>query len=445
MSCKKNVAEANESAAKVLIVDDDPDLLHLLDLRLSVAGYQVIQASSGAQALTALQRELPQVVITDLRMEGMDGHALLANVQAIAPGIPVIMLTAHGSIPEAVAATQRGAFGFMTKPFDGKEVLALVAAALKVSPVVTPEAVGGEWRSAVIGSSPVMEVLLRDALQLAGHEDALLILGASGAGKEVLARAIWQASARANGPFVPVNCAAPHDVTAMSAKQPLAIWDDLLLKAKDGVLFLDDIAALSPVLQGELAKLLLSGNWVGSARLHTANVRVIAAALPTLERDTKDGLVRADLFYHLSAHKLVVPTLAERREDIPELITYFLRQAGSKHSFSPEALASLQAAAWPGNVRQLHSLVKQCLQVSAAPVISRSVVQRALGDTNLRDMSAFDDARRVFERDYLVGLLEATQGNVARAARTAERNRSDFYKLLARHELDPADFKSRQR
>ena len=426
----------------MLIVDDDPDLLHLLELRLTVAGYAVIRAASGLEAIEQFRRERPQVVITDIRMEGMDGHALFASLHEVSPGIPVIMLTAHGSIPEAVAATQSGVFSFITKPFDGKELLARVAAALMLSPVVSAPGGNEQWRAGFVGQSPLTETLLREAFRLAGHEEPMLLIGMAGTGKQCLAQAIARASSRAKGPFVSMHCAAAVDAGALLNAKSVTRWSAWLRDACGGVLYLDDLAALPPVWQAELAQLVQSAGWPGKTPLREANVRLIAAALPGLERELKEGRVRPDLYYYFAANKLVIPGLAERCDDIPALVAHFLALLDSDRRFSPDAMQLLKEAAWPGGVRQLDTLVAHCAKSSVTPIIPLSLVQRALGESTQRQMGAFDNARRSFERDYLISLLEATHGNVARAARIAERNRSDFYKLLARHELDPLDFKA---
>ena len=424
---------------RILVVDDDPDLLHLISLRLSVAGYEVIQAESGEQALQRVHEAHPQAVITDLRMEGMDGHALFARLHAETPSLPVIILTAHGTIPDAVAATQRGVFGFLTKPFDGKELLERVAAAVAVSPPVAAEDGGSAWRRALVSTSPVMDELLRQARRLADDPRPLLILGPDGSGKASLAAAIHQASERATKAFVIISSSVLETEQVEAALTP---GSRVLNEAQGGTLFVDELSLLSGVAQARLLSLLhvhhdLFGRTRGMAKMP----RIIASSKQPLDRVVRDNRLRGDLYYQISAASLRVPSLAERAEDIPLLVAHFLEQHGTPTSFSPEAMTLIQESNWPGNVRQLESVVEQALRLSVTPVIPASLVQRLLGEASAAHIAGFDEERRAFEKEYLERLLKLTAGNVARAARIAERNRTEFYKLLARHGIDPASFK----
>jgi two-component system response regulator GlrR len=430
---------------RILVVDDDPDLLHLIGIRLSVAGYAVTQASSGEEALERFHADHPQAVITDLRMDGMDGHALFARLHAEAPSLPVIILTAHGTIPDAVAATQRGVFSFLTKPFEGKELLERVAAAVSLSPGVLPAGEDGRWRERIISSSVVMDELLRQARRAADDPGPMLIAGPPGAGKATLARAVHDVSPRGKKAFVTVPCGVlpPGDLEKQLFGAATATGGGAMLKSADGgTLFIDEVGALSPVAQARLLPLVRGLDEVFSrSRSGLPDVRVVAASALPLERAIRDGSFRPDLYYALAATTLRVPSLAERPEDIPGLVAHFVERHGGSRRLSPEALALMQEASWPGNVRQLENVVEQALRLSVTPLAPASLVQRLLRDELEQDMAGFDEARRAFEREYLQQLLQTTGGNVARAARIAQRNRTEFYKLLARHKLDPASFK----
>lgn len=429
------------SAAKILVVDDDPDLLHLIGVRLSVAGYGVTLAASGEEALALFHSERPQVVITDLRMEGMDGHALFARIHAEAPTVPVIILTAHGTIPDAVAATQRGVFSFLTKPFDGRELVERVGQAVAMSPPVLAQAEAGSWRAEIVSTSLVMDELLRQARRVADERGPLLILGPAGAGKKTLARAIHQAGGRGDAPFITVPCGTlPED---QLNEQLFGGAGSLIAAADRGTLFLDEVECLPLLAQAKLLPLVRSGEDIfGRSRSGMPDVRVVAASSMPLDRQIREGVFRADLYYLLASTTLKMPALAEHSGDIPALVSHFVeRQPGEPRRFSPEAMAALQEAQWPGNVQQLETVVAQAVRLSVTPVVPVSLVGRLLREEQERDMGAFDEARRAFEYDYLVQLLQTTGGNVARAARVAQRNRTEFYKLLARHGLDPASFK----
>lgn len=234
---------AVETTARILVVDDDPDLLDLIGMRLTAAGYEVALAPSGAAALEIFQTERPRAVVTDLRMDGMDGHALFDRLHAEAPSVPVIILTAHGTIPDAVAATQRGVFGFLTKPFDGKELLARVAEAVALSPSIVMADGEAAWRADIVSSSPAMDELLRQARRAADSDDPLLISGPRGAGKELLARAIHAASARERKPFVVMCCGLQTEQGEQGDEEHL--FAESLAAAQGGTLFLDDVGELA--------------------------------------------------------------------------------------------------------------------------------------------------------------------------------------------------------
>ncbi|MDO8959507.1 MAG: response regulator [Rhodocyclaceae bacterium] len=425
--------------ARILVVDDDPDLLELIAMRLTSAGYAVALAASGSAALAIFRAERPRAVITDLRMDGMDGHALFEHLHAEAPSVPVIILTAHGTIPDAVAATQRGVFSFLTKPFDGRELLARVADAIALSPPIAAERGNAAWRKDIISTDAVMDELLRAAHRLANEDSPLLLTGPRGSGKELLARAIHQSSGRARQGWQVLRCGSAADDSEDEAQFAAA-----LTKSRAGTLFIDDIEQLAPALQARLLPLVSETGLLFSAPGHA--IRIIAATTQSLEPAIRAGRFRADLYYNLKRNTLALPSLAERREDIPLLVAHFSARhtqntAAAAHGFSPAALALLCAAPWPGNVRQLRNIVEQALSLAVVPQIPATLVKRLLLEDNAREMTALDDARKAFEYDYLAQLLKATSGNVAQAARIAQRNRTEFYKLLARHDLDPATFK----
>jgi len=446
------------ASGDILLVDDDPDLLKLISLRLTSAGYRVRTADSGETALAALAVARPGAVITDLRMPGIDGLQLFDAIHREHPALPVIILTAHGTIPDAVSATQRGVFGFLTKPFDSQDLLHKVASAMRLAgdePAVGAEATG-EWRSGIITRSPRMEDLLRQAKLVADSDASVLIYGDSGTGKELLARAIHRASPRRDNPFVGVNCGAIPEPLLESElfghargafTGAVQAHKGLFQAADGGTIFLDEIGDMPLALQVKLLRVLQEGEVrpVGATQSIPIDVRVISATHRDLEAQRSSGQFREDLYYRLNVVSLRLPALAERREDIPLLATHFLRRLAERYkrpvpSLAPDAMALLIAAPWPGNVRQLLNLLEQAVALATTAVIPASLVQSALQE----DASAlvpFEEARKQFERDYLVRLLKITGGNVTQAALLAKRNRTEFYKLLQRHHLEPAMFK----
>jgi two-component system response regulator GlrR len=451
----KNTLMSGENP-KVLLVDDDKDLLQLIAMRLTAAGYAVTAVESGEQALASLAVARPQVVVTDLRMHGMDGMALFDAIHRDAPSLPVVILTAHGTIPEAVAATRRGVFSFLTKPFEPKVLLDTVAGAMRLS---SPVAAGKseEWRAEMITRSSAMEDLLAQARRVAASDASVCIFGASGTGKELLAKAIHRASPRREAPFVAVNCGAiPEGLLESelfghkkgSFTGAIADRRGLFQAAQGGTLFLDEIGDMPSPLQVKLLRALEERTVrpVGSHEDFDVDVRVIAATHRNLEERIASGEFREDLYYRLNVVKLHIPALAERREDIPLLANHFLSRLAGRYgrgplAFAPDALELMVSAPWPGNVRQLLNVIEQAVALASTEVIPESLVRQAL-DARDTALTPLDEARRAFERDYLVRILKITGGNVTKAARLAGRNRTEFYRLLERHSLEPSMFKA---
>jgi two-component system response regulator GlrR len=444
--------------SKILIVDDDPDLLRLLAIRLNATGYEVIEADSAEKALAQLSVSRPQLVITDLRMGKMDGMALFDAVHRANPALPVLILTAHGSIPDAVAATRRGVFGYLTKPFDGRTLLAEVEKALSLSGAVSMqgESANGEWRKEIITRSQVMEDLLAKAKLVAENDASICIYGDSGTGKEVLARAIHKASPRGNQRFLAINCGAiPEQLLEselfghVKGSFTGATRDNkgLLQAADGGTLFLDEIGDMPVPLQVKLLRVLQDRRVrsIGSTHGTPVDVRIISATHRNLQSEISAGNFREDLYYRLNVVALKLPPLSERREDIPLLSSHFLTLLSEKYGkringIAPEAVELLVTSSWPGNIRQLFNVVEQAVALSTGSIISPALVLSAI-HRQVDELSSFDDARRRFEQDYLAQLLKITSGNVSKAARLAKRNRTEFYKLLQRHHLDPSLFK----
>jgi len=438
----------------ILLVDDDADLLRLLAIRLEAAGHTVVTTEKAEQALALIAAGRPQLVITDLRMPGMDGSALFEAIRISHPALPVIILTAHGTIPDAIAATNRGVFGYLTKPYDAKELIEQVERALRLSASPT-EGADQAWRTDIITQNAAMADLLAQARLVAASDASVMLHGASGTGKEMLAQAIHRASPRADGPFVAVNCGAiPENLLEAELFGYVrgaftgAIKDHngLVREADGGTLFLDEIGDMPLPLQVKLLRVLEQREVrpVGATKSHLVNIRVISATHRDLDEEMAAGRFRSDLFYRLKVVALMIPALTERRDDIPLLARHFLRKLARRYQkevngFAPEAMDLLVRASWPGNVRQLLNVVEQAVALATGPIVPLALVQNAIRE--LEDIVPFDEARRRFEADYLVRLLKMTGGNVASAATLAQRNRTDFYKLLQRHALEPALFK----
>ena len=438
--------------ARLLLVDDDPGLLKLLGMRLVSEGYSVLTAESGPEALRTLSRDKVDLVVSDLRMDEMDGLQLFSEIQKVQPGMPVIILTAHGSIPDAVAATQQGVFSFLTKPVDKDALYKAIDDALEQSAPTTDE----RWRQAIVTRSPLMERLLEQAGMVAQSDVSVLINGQSGTGKEIIAQAIHNASPRRDKPFVAINCGALPEQLLESElfghargafTGAVSNREGLFQAAEGGTLFLDEIGDMPVALQVKLLRVLQERKVrpLGSNRDIDIDVRIISATHRDLPKAMARGEFREDLFYRLNVVNLKIPPLAERTEDIPLLANHLLRQSADRHkpfvrAFSTDAMKRLMAAKWPGNVRQLVNVIEQCVALTSSPVISDALVEQALEGENTA-LPTFVEARNQFELNYLRKLLQITKGNVTHAARMAGRNRTEFYKLLSRHELDANDFK----
>lgn len=443
------------SRVRVLLVDDDSGQLELLSMRLESAGFEVCATSSGAEALAAIAREPPQIVLSDLRMDGMDGMALFQRIHRERPELPVILMTAHGSIREAVDATQSGVFSFITKPVAPAELMATLEKALELCSAASAE--DSAWADRILTRSSSMYPLLNQARQVARSEVNVLIGGESGTGKELLARAIHGGSPRAEGPFTPVNCSAiPEQLleselfghrkgafTGASRDHP-----GLFVASSGGTVFLDEIGDMPQILQAKVLRVLQERRVrpVGATDDRPIDVRILSASHRDLAAAVRDGTFREDLYYRLNVVELRLPSLRERREDIPLLANAFLReiaegQGSAPMELAPAAMSRLLGYHWPGNVRQLRNVIEKLVALAVGSLIPEAQVREALPQEDGGEFARLSEAKAGFERDYLVRLLSLTAGNIADAAQLAGRNRSDLYKVIKRHGLDPTQFK----
>ena len=436
--------------AKVLLVDDDASLLKLLAIRIESKGYQVTTCESGLAALQILKSHVFDAVITDLRMDEMDGMALHRQLQSRYPALPVIMMTAHGSIPDAVEATKQGIFAFITKPVDKDELFDSLANAIDIHGVNTDEAPS---KSNIVTRSGAMLHLLEQVKLLGPTQVNVLISGASGTGKELLAQAIHQHSQVSNGPFVAINCGAVpgelleselfgHKKGAFTG----AVKDHqgLFQQAQGGTLFLDEIGDMPLNLQVKLLRVLQEKTIrpVGFQEEISIDVRIVSATHKNLPEAIKNQQFREDLYYRLNVVNLKLPPLCERREDISLLAQYFSasiakRMNQNEKHFANDAMHALVRYDWPGNIRQLQNVVEQVVALTPGEVISAHLVLAAL-DSNEKSVEplSLNDAKKEFERDYVINTLKMAGGNVAEGAKLAKRNRSDFYKLIKKHNID---------
>ncbi|MFT2092629.1 sigma 54-interacting transcriptional regulator [Paraglaciecola sp. 2405UD69-4] len=446
------MSQTNELDPSVLLVDDDENLLRLMTIRLQGEGYNVQSASGGREALKLISAQNFDVVLSDLRMPGLDGLSLFEEMMALRKDIPVILMTAHGTIQDAVEATQRGVFGFLAKPIDHDELRTLMAKAVSQKSTLKNE----PWCENIITRSMQMEQLLDQAFRVAQRDVSVLISGASGTGKELLAGAIHKASKRANKAFVAINCGAlPENLLESelfghakgSFTGAINEHKGLFREADGGTLFLDEIGDMPIPLQVKLLRALQEQmiRPVGGSKQIPIDVRVISATHKNLSKEMAAGNFREDLYYRLNVVNLTLPTLRERSEDIPLLARHLLKSSAARHQvkvsrFSDDALQILTTSHWPGNVRQLVNVVEQCVALTQTPVIASHLVEQALSATE-KKWPTLTEARDAFEHQYLLKLLKMTDGNVTRSAEIAGRNRTDMHKLMKKHDLHSSDFK----
>lgn len=441
----------------VLVVDDDPGLLQLLEIRLESFGYKTLCASSGEEALELLENNSVQVLVTDLRMAPMDGIELFLKVRERWPSIPVVVITAHGTIREAVDATVKGVFSFLTKPVEPGELQSVLKKAVSLNP--GRESVASPVDGRMITRSARMLELLERARLYAESDANLLITGESGTGKELFAEFIHAHSSRSGNPFVAINCSAiptelleselfGHTRGAFTGADRNR--QGLFVSADGGTVLLDEIGDMPLQLQAKLLRVLQEGKVrpLGTHEHIDIDIRVISATHVDLERAIAERGFREDLFYRINVVGLHIPPLRERREDILLLTEFFLAEIARRASkpektLSAEALGLLLGYDWPGNVRQLQNVTERLFALSRGPVIPEALVQQALPVDAPPRVCSLSDARRNFERQYLVQLLAATNGNMTQAAELAARNRSDLHKLVKRHAINPADFRTR--
>lgn len=437
----------------ILVVDDDDDILNLLASWLSREGFNVLTARSGEEALSEVASRKPDLIITDLYMDGMNGMQLLTTIHGENPLLPIVMLSGQAQIPDAMKATHLGCSAFLTKPVENNELIRQVRQVLRLTGNKQPSV---SHFDNIIYRSRQMEELIELAEYVADSNVTVFISGATGTGKEIIAKAIHQASSRSDRPFIAVNCGAipehlleselfGHEKGAFTGASTR--HEGLFMAADGGTLFLDEIGDMPLTLQVKLLRVLqdLEVRPVGSVKTIPIDVRIISATHLDLEKAVSDGDFREDLYYRLKVVPLHMPGLEERSEDIPVLADYFLKKYSARNrkasmQFAPAAMDYLAASAWPGNVRQLINIVDLCATLSRSNVISLSVVRKAM-QGKPGHIQTLKEVRQECERQYLISVLRITNGHVANAARIAGRNRTEFYKLLGQHKLDAAKFR----
>ena len=451
------VNKKTESKVKVLIVDDDSDVLNLLENWLTNEEFDVKRAMSGMEALSQVSIYAPDLVITDLYMEGMDGMALMTELHNDNPLLPVIMLSGQAQIPDAIKAMHLGTSAFLTKPINQAEFLETVK---KVTPSLLDKSQLNEFAKDIVYESKEMSDIIEMANLVADNDVSVFITGSTGAGKEVIAKAIHEASSRRSHRFIAVNCGAipeqlleselfGHEKGAFTGAN--VRHEGLFQAANGGTIFLDEIGDMPLALQVKLLRVLqdFEVRPVGSTKTYPIDVRLISATHKNLEQAVKNREFREDLYYRLKVVPLDIPNLADRPDDIPLLANHFLAKFAKNNSqqslkkFSPDAVKYLVSMPWPGNVRQLMNVVDLCATLSKNKSIPLSLVKKAVHDDPVH-IQTLKEAKHAFERGYLLSVLRITHGHVANAAKIAGRNRTEFYKLLNQYNIEPATFRDKK-
>lgn len=464
---------------KILIVDDEETIRVLVKETIQRhTNYTAILACDGVEALEIVKKEPVNLVITDLTMPKMDGWTLLKEIKEFNPHIPVIVLTCHSTIENAVELLRKGAIDYVTKPFQTSEFVSRINKVIETLQLKQEirelrmqmsEADMGNVRPAIIGNSIPIEKLLKKIRPVARSDVAVIFYGESGTGKELFARAIHDLSGRADKPFVTVNCGALPDTlleNELFGHEKGAYTDasfdqeGMVSEADGGTLFLDEIGDTSLNVQVKLLRFLQEKEYkpLGAKAVRKANVRIVAATNRDLPLEVKNGTFREDLFYRLNIFPLDIPPLRERKEDIPILIKHFLKKYSHLHdglikSVSPIAVQQLVHYNWPGNVRELENKIQQLIIMSTTNVITEDSLELSSVQTDSPSMNmvldenlSFKDAKsRVveeFERTFLCRLLEKHNGNITRAAKDAKKNRRAFWQLMKKYCIDAGDFSS---
>lgn len=451
----------------ILVVDDDLNLLELVKMRLESANYEVTVASIEEEALGALKERVFDLAIVDLQLAHQDGISLMEAFHQIRPDIPVVILTAHGSIESAVEAMQKGAYSYLTKPFDAQDLLLQIRIALEnrrlTSEVKRLETLLEEHYgfSNIVARSEKMRSLLEEVSQVAKTESTVYIHGESGTGKELIAKAIHMASERKDKAFVAINCAAlpegllesrlfGHEKGAFTGA--IKNTKGLFTQAHGGTIFLDEIGDMPLGIQAMLLRVLQERQFypVGSEKLIEVDVRVIVATNKDLEAMVKQGHFREDLYYRIHVIPISLPPLRERKDDIPLLIDHFRekfsRQMNKEiRGLSQSALQKMLLYDWPGNVRELENTMEYAVAITQQEIISDEVIlQQTKGlVASSPTLQPLKEARNAYEKSYLINLLATCKGNISNAAKLAGKYRADFYDLLKKHELKAEDFKNK--
>ncbi len=452
------------SSGKILVVDDDRSLIEVLKIRVESAGYEVTTALKEAAALEAIKYQTFDLAIVDLQLDGSDGMVLMQKLRLALPDLPVIILTAHGTIESAVEAMKLGAYSYVTKPFNARDLLlqiekALENRVLKIEIKRLKSFLNDQYDFGnIVARSEKMRSVLDIVARIAANDSTVFIQGESGTGKELIAKAIHLASPRKDKPFVALNCAAipetllesklfGHEKGAFTGATQSARGS--FTQAHTGTLFLDEIGDMSLTIQAKVLRVLQERQFfpVGSEKMADVDVRVIVATNKDLEEEVRKGLFRSDLYYRIHVIPIYLPPLRERKEDIGPLVDHFLKKCSHRmkkeiKGLTSGAMKKLLLHDWPGNVRELENTIEFAMAMTQQDCITEEYILQTKAPSEAETLKPLKDAKNAFERSYLIDLLQACKGNVSDAAELAGKYRADFYNLLGKHGLNAADFRN---
>ncbi|MFA7537218.1 MAG: sigma-54 dependent transcriptional regulator [Desulfuromonadales bacterium] len=455
---------------RIMLIDNEEGLCRMMEAVLTDRGYAVRAYTHPVTAMAEFRPEDWDLVVTDIKMPGIDGLEVLRLIRTKSPTLPVIMITAFATVEMSIQALRNGAYDMLTKPFEPDELLYRVKNALQHTELLEEnrelrqELSGKFCFDNIIGATAGLKTLLEKAGKIAIRDTSVLITGESGTGKELIAQAIHYNSPRREGRFVAINCGAlPESLleSELFGHKKGAFTgagenrQGLLAAANGGTLFLDEVGNLPMNVQKTLLRFLQEKEFLrlGESRPTKVDVRILSATNSDLQAEVKSGAFREDLFYRLNVVNLHLPPLRQRREDIPLLAAHFIKQQNKKFGtavkgFSSEALHVAVNFPWPGNIRQLSNVIEACLAIETADYISLSVLaqfvdlpETAAGERPVAgEESDYSAALSRFEVDYLKDLLQRAGGNVEAAAREAGMNMATIYRKLKKYDLRKEDF-----
>lgn len=453
-----NDSLAPKKKTTILTVDDDPNILRVMGMRLESSGFTVLPASTGKVALEWIREACVDLAVIDYKLDGEDGVTLMEKLHQSRPGLPVIILTAYGTISRAVDAMKRGASNYLAKPFDGEDLIRQISDCLKQAEPQRQdpdERVYEAFGRRIIARSSAMKALMEKAEKVAATDSNVLIEGESGTGKELIARFLHVSGKRKDGPFIAINCAAiPENLveSELLGYEKGAFTgaerrrEGLFAQAHRGTFFFDEISEFPLPMQAKLLRILEEREFypLGSNRKVQVDVRIVAACNRNLETLVSEGLFREDLFYRIRVIPMILPPLRQRIEDIMFLARHFVDDFSKKigkpaPDIDPETLRLLMDRPWPGNVRELENVMEYAVAMAPGRVITPDLIDSTLDGPETP--SSLRHAKENFEKDYLVQLLKMNRGNVSHAAEMAGKYRADFYALLRKHGIDPTDFR----